>query len=371
MQVQWIDPVTQSITPQTLRRGATGYELVPAQATPPDSGTLYLSPPWIDSHCHVFHGVNFGISPDEIGYKAGVHLLVDAGSAGVETLHAFAEYIVAPARTKILAFLNVSAIGLVTMQEYHDMRQVRAEDAADAVLAHASILRGIKVRSSGYVVEDAGIEPLRLAVRAAERAGCPLMVHMGEAPPSNEENLALLRAGDILTHCFHGKQPPQWNAQPLWNPDGTPTPALQAALDRGVLLDVGHGEASFSAQVAGPVVARGFHAFSISTDLHGRSWHDPVHSLAVTMSKFLALGMPLPAVIRSVTETPARRFRLDGWCDAPAQNATLFRLRPVSPMDPPFVDAPRTPIAVRQVIDPVAVLMDGEWIPIDLTVNAP
>lgn len=322
----------------------------------------FLSPPWIDSHCHVFDGINFGLSPDAIGYRAGVHLLVDAGSAGVETLPAFARYVAAPARTRVMAFLNVSAIGLVTMQEYHDMRQVRAEDAAAAVRAHPDLLLGIKARSSAMVVESRGIAPLREAIRAAGMAGCPVMVHMGEAPPTNEENLALLRPGDIITHCFHGKQPPAWQGAPLWHVDGTPTPALADALARGVLLDVGHGEASFSAAVAAPVIARGGVDFTISTDLHGRSLADPVHSLAITMSKFLALGMPLEMVIHAVTALPARRFHLHGWCDDPTQNGTLFCLRPVCEKDPPFVDAPRTPIGVTEVIEPVCVFMDGEQI---------
>lgn len=350
MRFQVIDPISKKTVEKDLQAGIESQE------------TLYLSPPWIDSHCHVFHGVNFGILPDDIGYKTGVHLLVDAGSAGVETLKAFSQYVVAPAKTKVLAFLNISAIGLVTMQEYHDLRQARVQDAARAVQENPTLLAGIKARSSGYVVGDQGLMPFHRAIEAAEIANCPVMVHMGEAPPTNAENLPLFRKGDILTHCFHGKQAPKWNAQPLWNPDGTPIPEMRAALDRGMLLDVGHGEASFSAEVAAPVIARGEYEFSISTDLHGRSWHDPVHSLSVTMSKFLALGMTLEAVIRAVTAIPAARLGLTSWCDSPEQNGTVFRLRDVLPTDAPFVDSRREPIAVRKVIEPVAVIMDGEWI---------
>jgi dihydroorotase len=83
-------------------------------------------------------------------------------------------------------------------------------------------------------------------------------VHFGESPPSNEENLALLREGDIVSHCFHGKE------KPLWNDQGTPIPALEAALSNGILLDVAHGAASLSMDIAQSVVKQGKYDFSIN-----------------------------------------------------------------------------------------------------------
>ncbi len=327
---------------------------------------LYLSPPWIDSHCHVFHGTtSFGLRPDDIGLQTGVHLLIDAGSAGAETLGALTGYVIPATKTKILAFLNVSAIGLTTKQEYFDMRLADPRRAADAVLAHPALIKGIKARSSAIIVEDRGTAPLRRAVEAAELANCRIMVHMGECPPSNEENLRLLRAGDIVTHCFHGKD------MPLWNADGTPIRAMEAALSRGVLLDIGHGAASFDATVAQGVLARGFYDFSISTDLHGRSVNGPAYSLAVTMTKLLALGMPLDAVIRSVTDIPAARLGLTGWCGNPRANGTVFRLRPPCGDDPPFTDAARHGIHVERVIEPVGVIVEGRWTAIDASVPPP
>ncbi len=322
----------------------------------PGGESLFLSAPWIDSHCHIFYGTtSFGLRPDDIGLKTGVHLLVDAGSVGAETVRAFTEYIVPEAKTKILAFLNISSIGLVTMREHHDLRLLDVQRAAETVLANPSLLVGIKVRSSGTIVEDKGVEPFHRALAAAEMAGCPVMVHVGEQPPANEENLSLFRAGDILTHCFHGKD------KPLWNPDGTPIPEMEKALARGVRLDVGHGAASFDATVAGPVIRRGFHDFSISTDLHGRSVKAPAVSLATTMTKCLSLGMPLEAVIRSVTAIPAERLGLTGWCDNPGRNGTVFRVRPARP-DERFTDAAKHTMPVQEVIEPVAVIVDGAWI---------
>jgi dihydroorotase len=318
---------------------------------------LFLSPPWIDFHCHVYHGVtSFGLRPDDIGYPAGVHLLVDAGSAGEETFAAFRDYVLPQYKTKVLCFLNISSIGLVTMQECYDMRKLDPEKTAACVKANPDLIAGIKVRSSDVIVEGKGTAPLQRAVEAANLAGCPVLVHFGESPPSNEENLALLREGDIVSHCFHGKE------KPLWNDNGTPIPTLAAALSKGILLDVAHGAASLGIDVAQRVVRQGRYDFSISTDLHGRSINGPVYSLSHTMSKFLSLGMPLTDIVKAVTDVPARRLALTHWCSDPEKNATIFRVRGKCENDPPFVDSHNRSFNVSTVIEPVAVIMDGQWV---------
>ena len=318
---------------------------------------LFISHPWIDFHCHVFHGfTSMGLRPDDIGYRAGVHLLVDAGSAGHETFPGFRDYVMPRYKTKVMAFLNISAIGLCTMRECFDMRNLEPEKTADCVKANTGILAGIKVRSSGIILEGKGIEPLKLAVRAAELAGCPLLVHFGETPPSNGDNLALLRKGDIVSHCFHGKD------SPLWAVSGDPIPELEKALGSGILLDVAHGAASLSASVAKRVVKQGLYPFTISTDLHIRCVNSPVYSLSHTMTKFMSIGMSLIDIINSVTEIPARRLGLTDWCRNPEKNATIFRIRKKSETDPPFIDSDGAAFPVDEVIEPVAVIMDGEWI---------
>jgi len=321
----------------------------------PHTEDLFVSPPWIDFHSHAYHGVTtLGLRPDDIGLRTGVHLLVDAGSAGEGTLRGLTEYIVPASRTKIKAFINISSIGLVTLHEYNDIRHLDVKKAAECVTNNRDVVAGIKVRSSGSILEGRGTLPLRLAIEAAEMADCPVMVHFGETPPSNEENLALLRDGDIITHCFHGKD------SPLWNDEGKPIPALEAALARGVLLDVGHGAASLCKNVAGSVVATKMYDFTISTDLHARNVTRTVISLPHTMTKFLALGMPLADVVRAVTQIPSERLGLSNWCDDIEQNATIFRLKRPTTADAPFTDAHGAVFSVDEIIEPVGVVVDGE-----------
>ena len=50
---------------------------------------------------------------------------------------------------------------------------------------------------------------------------------------------------------------------------------------------------------------------SISSDLHAGNVNRYAISLSRTMSKLLALGMPLADVVRAVTATPARMLHLD------------------------------------------------------------
>ena len=83
-------------------------------------------------------------------------------------------------------------------------------------------------------------------------------------------------------------------------------PAAKDALDRGVLLDVGHGVASFDFQVARALLEQGVVPDFISSDIHFYNLHGPVFDLVTTMDKFLHLGLTLPEVIRRTTHLPAK-----------------------------------------------------------------
>jgi dihydroorotase len=362
MIVKVIDPERQRVFPAELSKTESGFQLNPAAGNGGRENGVFLSPGWIDLHCHVFHGMtSLGVNPDQIGIRNGVHLLVDAGSSGAETVAGFFRYVVPCYKTKIKAFLNVSLIGLVSMREYADVRNIDAAKTAAAIGEYPGFLCGVKVRSSGIIVEDKGLLPLKKALQAAEKANVPLMVHIGETPPANEANLELLRQGDILSHCFHGKD------HPLFTADGRPSAALAAALERGIVLDVAHGAASMDRNVARRVIDCGFRDFVISTDLHIRNVNGPVYSLAHTMTKFLALGMELPEVIAAVTLRPAHALGLDGWCrlDNPLRNATLFTVSEWRPGDPVAADSLNHPICTDRVIRPESVIYDGELIELD------
>jgi dihydroorotase len=60
------------------------------------------------------------------------------------------------------------------------------------------------------------------------------------------------------------------------------------------------------------MMTAGFTPDSISTDLHINSMNAGMKDLLNVMSKFLAMGMPLPQVIARATWNPAREIRQDG-----------------------------------------------------------
>lgn len=327
--------------------------LVPSTEPP---GDMYIGPGWVDLHTHVYDGMtSLSVPPDRVGLDAGVHIVADAGSAGSATIDGLVKYIRPSARTHMRAWLNIGSHGLVDLLETAQRRLIDVEATLAAVDRHREFICGIKVRSSGAIVGEMGIVPLQLGVEVARAREIPLLVHIGEAPPRIDDVLELLEPGDVITHCYHGKPD-----NTPWQPDGGPDPALERAIRRGVLLDVGHGAASFDFGIAERAIAAGFPPNSISTDIHIRNIDGPVHGLGATMTKLLACGMDLQAVISAVTAAPRRVLRMnDPWLapDGVVRHATVFRCAPTRRE---FVDAyggRRTP--EREIV-PVATIVDGE-----------
>jgi dihydroorotase len=143
------------------------------------------------------------------------------------------------------------------------------------------------------------------AIEAGVRADRPVMVDFWPRPPARpypDLILEHLRPGDIHTHVFARQFP-------IVRPDGTLYDYLWQARERGVLFDLGHGAASFWFRNAIPALKAGFPPDSISTDLHLGSVNAAVLDTLHTVSKCLAMGMPLQEVIYRSTVTPARAIR--------------------------------------------------------------
>jgi dihydroorotase len=272
------------------------------------SGRL-VTPGLIDLHTHVGPGY-WGIDPDATAWHSGVTTWVDAGSAGAYTIDGLRR-VVAGSGVHIPALLNISAVGLAGRTgESRDLGNCDVALATDTLLQHRDLLRGVKVRIDRDTVGDNGVEPLRRGLAAAGNAGVPVMVHIGTTPPALDEVLDLLRPGDIVTHCASGL------AAPLG-------PAVHAAVERGVLLDLGHGSGAFAFDVLERQLAAGLRPHTISTDLHARSLHGPVFDLPTTMAKLLAAGLPLSEVVAATTEAPARALGLPGGRLVPGAPADL------------------------------------------------
>jgi dihydroorotase len=188
-----------------------------------------------------------------------------------------------------------------------------------------------------------------------ENRQLPLMVHIGNNPPDLDEIADLLTRGDIITHCYNGKP------NRILTPAGTLRESIQRALRRGVLLDVGHGTASFSFEVARQAITLGILPHTISSDIYCRNrMNGPVHSLATVMSKFFSVGLTLPQVIACVTENAASALQLSGKGRLePGYDAdfTLFELRREPQV---FADAEGQTAEGERLLVPLAAVVAGE-----------
>jgi dihydroorotase len=240
-------------------------------------------------------------------------------------------------------------------------------DATARVIAeNHDMVIGVKVRQSFDIVGANGLQPLKRAIAAVERAKTRgrVMCHIGGVPGQLAELLDLLRPGDILTHAYSG------SGNNIVQ-DGMLLAAARAAQQRGVIIDVGHGEGSFDYTVAETAIEQGLQPDVISSDFHAaRANIAGTPYLPWVMSKFLNMGFSLDHVIAMATANPARiigRIPKLGTLDlgAPADISILELVEePVR-----FVDTRRNVRAGKHWLRPIQAIRAG--VPIGGPYQAP
>ena len=284
---------------------AVGHDLPVEGHRVVDVTGRYVFPGLVDLHAHICWGfTDIGLVPDDVCPSTGVTAIVDAGSSSWPSLGAFRRNVAAPSRTRVFGFSNISSLGIPTAgtPELASLRFVDVDRSVASVAENRDLMTGIKVRQGQHLVGDNGIEPTRLAVKAAEQIGVPVMVHVGNTPCPLSGIMDLLRPGDIITHAYHGH--PHGildDHRSIWED-------VIEGRSRGILMDVGHGAGSFRFDVARSAFEQGFFPDTISTDLYTVNVNGPVFDLPTTMSKMLNLGMPLEDIVRSTTSIPAAAF---------------------------------------------------------------
>ncbi|MDE0314912.1 MAG: amidohydrolase/deacetylase family metallohydrolase [Candidatus Poribacteria bacterium] len=321
----------------------------------------YVTPGLIDLHVHVFHGVShFGIEPDPTCLARGATTVVDAGSAGADTFPGFRKYVIDVSDTRILAQLNISSQGMLTREigELENPDYADVDKACRMIEQHRDIILGVKVRLTreSIVGERAGMQPLHKAREAADAAGLPMMVHPQDAwCQSIDDILAVMGKRDILTHCFHDM------ACGILDENGIVRDSVHAAIERGVIFDVGHGAGSFSWDVVEKAMEQGIEPTTISSDLHVYNINGPVYDLVNVVNKFLYLGMPLDDALAKVTSVPADTILIPGQVGTLAAgawgDAVVFEMREGEFQ---LVDARGKAKTCRQVLEPIVVIKGGK-----------
>ncbi|MGE3275962.1 MAG: amidohydrolase/deacetylase family metallohydrolase [Vicinamibacterales bacterium] len=274
-----------------------------------DAGGRIVTPGLIDVHVHVFDGIAGVAAPADAGSLAhGVTTVVDGGSAGATTFAGFRKYIIEPSRTRIYAALNISTVGLVTLDELANPAWVDPKAAVATILANRERIVAIKVRLTPSLAAGRDLEVLGLARQASEATGVPLMVHIGGSPSPLDDIVAQLRKGDMLTHTLRE------DANGVLDQRGRVRQSFVEARERGVIMDVAHGSGNFSWETAEKAADQDWWPDTISSDLHARNIQGPVIDLPATLSKFVLLGLPLEAAIARATSAAARAFPFPDGC---------------------------------------------------------
>ena len=277
-----------------------------------DATGSIVTPGLIDLHTHVYWGgTSLGVDADAYSAKSAATTLVDTGSAGPGNFDGFRAHVIEQAKARVLVYLHVSFAGIfgfssnIMVGESWDMRLMAVREAAEVALANKNLIVGIKVRVGLNTSGPSGIAPLEIALDVADKTGLPIMAHIDEAPPRYEDVVDLPRPGDALTHCFR----PFPNSPARG--DGRVKEAVLRARARGVIFDIGHRMGSFSWETGQAMMAAGFPPDTISSDVHALCIDGPACDLLYTMTKFLALGIPLMDVIRATSIAPAKVLMRD------------------------------------------------------------
>lgn len=277
------------------------------------SGKLVL-PGLIDLHTHVAEHItpSLGISADKYCLTNGVTTSVDAGSTGELTFPSFRNFIIERSTSNILALLNIESLGMLeypperTFEEWATLPYIKDEEYSSYFINEPRTVEtvgGNRDRIVGIKWAHRGPRSLRVAADISHRLKLPFMVENHHMP----ESVQYLKKGDVVTHIYHN-----YYNERAGRIDGILNSAenihdeFHKAKKDGILFDVGHGNGSFSWDVASKALSAGLFPDIISTDLWMSNFNGPVFDLPTTMAKMKLLGMQTFDIFRAVTENPAR-----------------------------------------------------------------
>jgi dihydroorotase len=282
-----------------------------------------VTPGLVDIHAHIFVNANdMAGDTDRFCRASGVTTLCDAGLRRV---------IDREVRTRTRAFVNLSAIGIVgTVRagELSHLPYADPEGCARTISENPDLAIGVKLRYGPGLVWEYSPEPVKLARKTADMAGgVPLMTHITDSPIPLPELLVHMKAGDIVTHCYHGRAHGIMGQERQF--------VLKEVVEAqryGIVFDCAHGRNHFSFPMIEKALDQGFLPDTISTDLTFTSaTRGPVFDMPTTMSKLLHFGMSLDDLVTRSTAAPAKILGYEGTVGTlvPGANADIavFELR--------------------------------------------
>ncbi len=270
---------------------ADGVETIDA------SGKLVV-PGLIDIHTHAARTKE----GPELCLADGVTGWIDAGSQGADRIgETIAIAKAAPQQCRVL--INIGRAGIIPEGDTMDLNRADVNAARAAIGVNLDFIAGVKARLSRDVAGVNDYEVLRRAQDVALSFKLPVMIHMGQTITPLPKLIALLKAGDIVTHMF--APPPN----SIIDDEGHILPEVMAARRRGVRFDLGNGRTGHLRwDIADRVLKAGFLPDTFSTDWTAEARTSQVIDFPNVMSKFLMLGMTLDQVVACATVNASRDF---------------------------------------------------------------
>jgi dihydroorotase len=273
---------------------------------------LLVTPGLVDIHAHVFvNAHDMGGRTDHFCRSTGVTTLCDAGSAGSANFAGLRQVLDSAVRTRVRAFVNLSAIGITGTSRGGELAHfpyADPEGCARTIAENPDLAIGVKLRYGPGLVWEYTTAPVKLARQTAAAAGVPLMIHITDSPIPLPEILAEMAPGDIVTHCYHGRANGIMGEEKQFV-----LKEVVEAQRHGIVFDCAHGRNHFNFRMIEKALDQGFLPDTISTDLTTTSaTRGPVWDLTTTMSKLLHFGMSLDQVVLRATAAPARILGQEG-----------------------------------------------------------
>ena len=299
-------------------KGFTPNKSTRITVTHEDDRDIHLSessvivPGLVDFHCHLWApGAEIGVT-DKQYLSSGVTTVGDAGTFGYDGWEEANRYWENSPLT-VRSWLSALPEGLTN---HPNPNPTKPENISlDRIVEVASLaddrLLGIKIRL-GQVDITTDRSLLRLAREAADRTDLRMMVHLTETKLDIEEVTQYFNKGDILTHPFQGRD------GNVLNTDGKVKKEFIAAVERGIVLDIGHGRKHFNWNVFYKCLAEGIKPDTISSDLTSASWRKyPVYNMSYIISKLIVGGLSLDEAFRAVLVTAPKLLGIDDFTFTP------------------------------------------------------
>ena len=269
-----------------------------------------LLPGLVDLHAHPGLGDGrYGIDPDVHMLARGSTTVLSQGDAGARNWERYKEEVIGGRRTRIRMALHLGRNGEVnpegpfTEMEFADVGECVAAIEGD----DSGAIWGITVNTSPMTCGPSDPrEILRRALEAAEATEMPLLFGPRRAPGwALEDQLPLLRAGDVFTYCSDPRETSLVR-------DGRVRDCAREARELGIIYDLGHGTTSINFPAIEAMVAEDFLPDTVSSDVYSAHLGlKPRHDLPLVMSKVRAAGMSEEDIWPRVIVRPAEILGLE------------------------------------------------------------